>query len=70
MGRVEKIETAITSLPPEDYRRLAEWFRTREQTLWDEQMDQDSAAGKLDFLFGEAESESGLGLVQGWPPSK
>ncbi len=70
MGRVEEIETAITSLPPEDYRRLAEWFRTREQTLWDERMDQDSLAGKLEFLFREAESESELGPVQGWPPSK
>jgi hypothetical protein len=25
---------------------------------WDEQMDADSSAGKLDFLFEEAESES------------
>ena len=49
MDRVEEIETAITSLPPEDYRRLVDWFRAREQTRWDTQMDQDSAAGKLDF---------------------
>ncbi len=70
MGRLEEIETAITGLPPEDYRRFVDWFRTREQTRWDEQMDQDSVAGKLDFLFGEAQSESEQGLVQGWPPSK
>ncbi len=70
MDRVEEIETAIASLSPEDYRRLADWFRTREQTRWDEQMDQDSAAGKLDFLFREAGHESEQGLVQGWPPSK
>lgn len=70
MDRVEEIETAITSLPPEEYRRLVEWFRTREQTCWDEQMDQDSLTGKLDFLFREAESESAQGLVRDWPPSK
>ena len=70
MDRLEEIETAITSLPPEDYRRLVDWFRTREQTRWDEQMDQDSVAGKLDFLFTEAGNESEQGLVQGWPPSK
>jgi hypothetical protein len=70
MDRVEEIEAAITSLPPDDFRRLVDWFRTREQTRWDEQMDQDSAAGKLDFLFSEAERESEQGLVQGWPPSK
>jgi hypothetical protein len=70
MDRVEEIEAAITSLPPEDYRRLVDWFRTREQARWDEQMDQDSLAGKLDFLFTEAESESQQGLVRGWPQSK
>ena len=70
MDRVDEIETAITSLPPEQYRRLVEWFRTRERTRWDEQMDQDSVAGNLDFLFREAESESEHGLVRDWPPSK
>ncbi len=70
MNRVEEIESAITSLPPEDYRRLAEWFRAREQARWDEQMEQDSFAGKLDFLFSEAESESTQELVRDWPPPK
>ena len=70
MDRIEEIETAIASLSPDDYRRLVEWFRTREQTSWDEQMDQDSVGGKLDFLFQEAETESEQGLVRGWPPSK
>jgi hypothetical protein len=45
--------------------RLLDWFRTR----WDNQMDQDSASGKLDFLFSEAENESAQGLVRPWPPS-
>jgi hypothetical protein len=70
MDRVEEIETAITNLPPEDYQRLVDWFRTREQTRWDEQMDQDSVTGRLDFLFREAESESEHGLFRAWPPSK
>jgi hypothetical protein len=70
MGRVEEIEAAIASLPPEEYRRLIDWFRGREQERWDDQMDQDSAAGKLDFLFREAESESAQGSVRDWPPPK
>ena len=70
MDRVEEIEAAIGSLPPEEYRRLIEWFRGREQARWDEQMDQDSAAGKLDFLLREAEGESAKGLVRDWPPPK
>ena len=70
MERVEEIEAAITNLTPEDYRRLVDWFRGREQTRWDEQMDQDSVAGKLDFLFREAERESAQELVRAWPPPK
>ena len=38
------------------------------QMRWDERMDRDSAAGKLDFLFREAEEESLQGLVRDWPP--
>ena len=59
MDRVEEIEVAIQSLLPEEYQRLAQWFRDREQNRWDEQMDRDSSVGKLDFLFEEAEHESG-----------
>jgi len=70
MDRVEEIETAINNLPPEEYRRLSQWFHELEQTRWDSQMDRDSAAGKLDFLFEEAESQSAQGLLHDWPPRK
>jgi hypothetical protein len=33
-----------------------------------DQLDSDSSAGKLDFLFDEAESESAKGLLREWPP--
>jgi hypothetical protein len=51
MRRVEEIEAAIDGLPPEEYRRIVQWFRVREQRQRDERMDADSLAGKLDFLF-------------------
>jgi hypothetical protein len=70
MDRVEEIEAAIDGLPPEEYRRIVQWFRVRDQERWDEQMDHDSSAGKLDFLFEEAESESAKGLLREWPPRK
>jgi hypothetical protein len=70
MDRVEQIEAAINSLAPEEYQRLVEWFRTREQARWDEQMDADSSTGKLDFLFEEAERESAQGLLREWPSRK
>ena len=70
MDRVEEIEAAIEGLPPEEYRRIVQWFRVRDQERWDEQMDRDSSTGKLDFLFEEAESESAKGLLREWPPRK
>ena len=67
MSRVEEIEAAIDGLAPSEYQRIVQWFRTREQTRWDNQLDADSGAGKLDFLFDEAESESAKGPLREWP---
>lgn len=68
MGQVEQIEAAIEGLPPEEYRLLVLWFRRREEARWDQQLDSDSSAGKLDFLFEEAEIEASKGLLRDWPP--
>jgi len=66
MARVEEIEIAIRNLTPEEYRKLSVWFHELDQARWDDQIDRDSAAGRLDSLFEEAESDS----LQGWPPRK
>jgi hypothetical protein len=68
MSRVEEIEAAIEGLPPEEYRRVVQWLLLREQRRWDDQLASDSSAGKLDFLFDEADSESAKGLLREWPP--
>ncbi|HUE21022.1 MAG TPA: hypothetical protein VMQ86_05035 [Bryobacteraceae bacterium] len=70
MSRVEEIEAAIEQLSPEEFRRVAQWFYNREQARWDEQLDLDSAAGKLDFLFDEAGNEAEEGLLREWPPPR
>lgn len=67
MDRVEEIEAAITQLAEDDYRRLLNWFRLREDARWDQQMDQDSASGRLDFLFREAETETAQQPKREWP---
>jgi hypothetical protein len=36
---------------------------------WDAQIDSDSAAGKIDFLFEEADSEGKAGTLRDSPPS-
>ena len=67
MDRVEEIEAAINELPPEDFRRIANWFRERDQSVWDQQLDSDVSSGKLDFLFEEVETESQQNLLHDWP---
>lgn len=57
MERVEEIKAAITAIPIEEFRRLAVWLQEQDQLLWDQQMDHDSCAGELDFLFEEADTD-------------
>jgi len=54
MTRLEELERAIASLPEEEYRILRCWFLERDWEKWDGQIEEDSAAGKLDFLGNEA----------------
>jgi len=70
MSRVEEIEAAIDGLTLEEYRRIVQWFRARDQERWDTELDSDSSTGKLDFLFDEARSESTQGLLREWPPQE
>jgi hypothetical protein len=70
MSRIEEIEDAINRLPPEDFRRLIHWIHQREQAQWDEQLDRDSASGRLDYLFNEADEDSSTGLLREWPDPK
>ena len=70
MSRVEEIEAAIEQLSPEEFHRVARWFYDRDQAHWDDQLDLDSAAGKLDLLFDEAAKEGEQGLLREWPPAK
>jgi len=54
MLTVEEIQAAIESLPEDEYARLRVWFSERDWDKWDEEVAQDSEAGKLDFLIDEA----------------
>jgi hypothetical protein len=53
MRSVQEIKTAIIGLSKEDFWLLAEWFDREKNNAWDEQMQADAEAGRLDFLFDE-----------------
>jgi len=68
MNVVEKIEQEIEGLSGDDFDSLAVWVDRRRNEKWDRQMDEDAAAGRLDFLFEEAEADRKSGKLRDWPP--
>jgi hypothetical protein len=57
MSKVEKIEAEILKLSPQELSQLADWVLDLDEQRWDEQIEQDIVAGKLDFLAQEALAE-------------
>jgi hypothetical protein len=57
MSTLEQIEAAILTLPSNEFQKLKKWFFDVEYQLWDEQIEQDIAEGKLDALAEEAIAE-------------
>lgn len=54
MATVEELETAVDSLSREEYSRFRSWFLDRDWKKWDREIEEDSEAGRLDFLIREA----------------
>ena len=57
MSTLEQIEAAILTLPLDEFQRLRKWFSDVNYELWDNQLEQDIANGKLDDLAEEAIAE-------------
>jgi hypothetical protein len=57
MTKLDEIQAAVEQLSPEELARFRAWFEELQARLWDEQIERDIKAGKLDFLAEEAESE-------------
>ncbi len=55
--RVEEIKAAIKKLPGAEFVEIRKWVAERDWQLWDQEMQADSEAGKLDFLVKEALDE-------------
>ncbi len=51
---INEIKSIINSLSENDFNKLRNWFLERDWKKWDKQIEQDSNARKLDFLFNEA----------------
>ncbi len=54
MTKVNEIESAIARRSPADLARLREWFLEFDAAVWDRQIEEDAASGKLDALADQA----------------
>jgi hypothetical protein len=54
MSTVHEIEQAIRALGPQDLVVLRDWFAAFDAEIWDRQLEQDAAAGRLDRFAEEA----------------
>ena len=58
---VEDIEKAITQLPQDQLKEFRAWYERFDSDAWDEQIERDAAAGKLDSLADAAISDHKAG---------
>ena len=54
---VAQIAKTIEALPPKERGELFAWLDAHRAKIWDEQIESDSLAGKLDFLVEEARAD-------------
>lgn len=54
MVSISEIQEAILDLPETEYTELRKWLSELDWERWDQQIEADSDAGKLDSLLGEA----------------
>jgi hypothetical protein len=61
MKTINEIEQAILALDPKDLATLRDWFARLDAEVWDQKMEQDIVAGRLERFAQEALSD----LAQG-----
>lgn len=54
MSRVEEIEKSVQALSPQELASFREWFIRFDEAAWDEKIERDASAGKLDALANAA----------------
>lgn len=64
MTTIDEIEKAVTRLSPDELGRLRAWIEQLQATEFDNQIERDILAGKLDWLAEEALAEHAAGKTR------
>lgn len=61
---IQEIEQAITQLPQTQLNELVVWLNEYHHRVWDQQIEDDLDAGRLDSVIAAAEKEYQAGLAR------
>ena len=61
---IEDLEKAVAKLPPDDLARFRAWFEEFDATKFDQKIERDAAAGRLDRLAEQALSDFRAGRAR------
>jgi len=64
MTKVQRLEREIEELTREELAAFRKWFREYDSATWDEQIEQDAVAGKLDQLGEKALADHKAGRTR------
>ena len=64
MVSITDIQEAILDLPETEYTELRKWLSDLDWDRWDEQIEADSEAGKLDSLIADARETMERGSLE------
>jgi hypothetical protein len=66
--RIEDLEKAVASLPPDQYAEFRAWFEAFDADLFDRKIERDVQAGKLDRLADAAIDDLRKGRTKATDP--
>ena len=64
MSKVDELNAEIEQLPSEEFTELFQWLSEKDWERWDQEIEADSQAGRLDFLEREAREEKAKGSLK------
>lgn len=64
MTSLSEIKEAIQNLPADDFAEIAQWFNDLQEDLWDQQIEADAVAGRLDFFLEEVAQARAAGTLR------
>jgi hypothetical protein len=67
MSTVQEIETAIQKLKPQEIHEVADWLQELREGVWDQQIDADAKAGRLDKMIAKAKAGYRAGKAMPFP---